>query len=165
MTAMPRHWPIWRLVEAMPEATPACETGMPDTAVYVIGAFTRPPPMPNTMNARASGAGAEDAVSRDSSRPPAASPTPAASMGSRAPRRASIRLDTTAPNAIMVAIGSMRRPACTADMARTSCRYSVARKRKPPMAAVALIAVSTEPANGTLRKNRGSSTGSARRAS
>jgi hypothetical protein len=37
---MPRHWPICRLVEAMPEATPACETGMPDTAVYVIGAFT-----------------------------------------------------------------------------------------------------------------------------
>jgi hypothetical protein len=33
VTAMPRHWPIWRLVEAMPEATPACETGMPDTAV------------------------------------------------------------------------------------------------------------------------------------
>jgi hypothetical protein len=32
-TAMPRTWPIWRLVDAMPEATPACETGMPDTAV------------------------------------------------------------------------------------------------------------------------------------
>ena len=65
----------------------------------------------------------------------------------------------------MIAIGSRCRPACTADMARTSCRYSVARKRKPPTAAVALIAVSTAPANGALRKNRGSSTGSARRAS
>ena len=31
--AMPRHWPIWRLVEAMPDATPACDVGMPDTAV------------------------------------------------------------------------------------------------------------------------------------
>ena len=117
------------------------------------------------MNATAIGARAEDAVSRDSSTPPTASPTPAASMGSRAPRRASIRLDTTAPSAIMVAIGSMCRPACSADMPRTSCRYSVARNRKPPTAAVALIAVSTEPANGTLRKNLGSSTGSARRAS
>ena len=39
------------------------------------------------------------------------------------------------------------------------------RKRKPPTAAVALIAVSTEPANGALRKNLGSRTGSARRAS
>ena len=33
------------------------------------------------------------------------------------------------------------------------------------MAAKAVIAVSTEPANGALRKNRGSSTGSTRRAS
>ena len=33
------------------------------------------------------------------------------------------------------------------------------------MAAVALIAVSTAPANGALRKNLGSSTGSARCAS
>jgi hypothetical protein len=32
-TAIPRTWPIWRLVEAMPEATPACEAGRPDTAV------------------------------------------------------------------------------------------------------------------------------------
>ena len=53
---MPRHCPICRLVEAIPEATPACETGMPDTAVYVIGAFTRPPPIPNTTNATASDA-------------------------------------------------------------------------------------------------------------
>lgn len=33
VTAMPRHWPTCRLVEAMPEATPACATGMPQTAV------------------------------------------------------------------------------------------------------------------------------------
>src|SRR5271169_3118968 len=62
VTAMPRHWPIWRLVEAMPEATPAWDTGMPDTAVYVIGAFTTPPPIPNTMNATAICASVEDAV-------------------------------------------------------------------------------------------------------
>ena len=72
--AMPRHWPIWRLVEAMPEATPACETGIPDTAVYVIGAFTMPPPMPNTANATASGTVAEVTVSRDSSTHPRGQP-------------------------------------------------------------------------------------------
>ena len=33
VTATPRTWPIWRLVDAMPEATPAWETGMPETAV------------------------------------------------------------------------------------------------------------------------------------
>ena len=165
VTAMPRHCPICRLVEAVPEATPAWDTGMPDTAVYVMGALTRPPPMPNTTNATASAARPEVAVSRDSSTPPAASPRPAASMGSRAPRRARIRLDTTAPSATMLAIGSRYKPALTADRARTSCRYSVARKRKPPMAAVALIAVRTDPANGALRKNLGSSTGSVRCAS
>ena len=43
-----------------------------------------PPPMPNTANATASGTVAEVTVSRDSSTPPAASPRPAVSMGSRA---------------------------------------------------------------------------------
>ena len=45
-TATPSDWPIWRLVEAMAAATPAWERGMPDTAVLVIGAFTRPVPIP-----------------------------------------------------------------------------------------------------------------------
>ena len=37
---------------------------------------------------------------------------------------------------------------CNADRPRTSCRYSVVRKRKPPMAAIALTAISAAPANG-----------------
>jgi hypothetical protein len=51
MTATPTDEPTWRLVEAMPDATPACDRGIPDTAEFVIGAFTKPIPMPNTRNA------------------------------------------------------------------------------------------------------------------
>src|SRR5664280_1422832 len=47
-TATPRDWPTCRLVEAMAAATPACARGMPETAVLVIGAFTRPNPAPKT---------------------------------------------------------------------------------------------------------------------
>ena len=46
VTATPSDWPTWRLAEAMAAATPACATGMPDTAALVIGAFTRPNPTP-----------------------------------------------------------------------------------------------------------------------
>jgi len=46
MTATPRDAPIWRLVEATAPATPACSMGIPDTAVLVIGAVTRPEPIP-----------------------------------------------------------------------------------------------------------------------
>ena len=47
-TATPSAEPTWRLVDAIPAATPACDTGMPDTAVLVIGGFTSPAPMPKT---------------------------------------------------------------------------------------------------------------------
>src|ERR1700736_5132843 len=52
MTATPSDEPTWRLVEAIPDATPACDLGIPDTAEFVIGAFTKPIPMPNTKKAR-----------------------------------------------------------------------------------------------------------------
>ena len=45
-TATPRVWPIWRDVEAMAAATPAWARGMPETAALVIGALTKPKPMP-----------------------------------------------------------------------------------------------------------------------
>jgi len=45
-TATPSVWPICRDVEAMPAATPAWARGMPDTAALVMGAFTKPKPMP-----------------------------------------------------------------------------------------------------------------------
>ena len=51
ITATPTDEPTWRLVEAMPDATPACDRGIPDTAEFVIGAFTKPMPMPNTRKA------------------------------------------------------------------------------------------------------------------
>jgi hypothetical protein len=48
ITATPSDWPTWRLADAMPAATPACVTGMPDTAALVIGAFTKSKPKPNS---------------------------------------------------------------------------------------------------------------------
>ena len=47
ITATPSVNPTVRLVEATAAATPACEAGMPDTAVLVIGGLTRPQPIPN----------------------------------------------------------------------------------------------------------------------
>src|SRR5260370_23623103 len=47
-TATPSDWPICRLVEATAAATPACDRGMPDTALLVIGVLTRPKPAPNS---------------------------------------------------------------------------------------------------------------------
>jgi hypothetical protein len=44
--ATPRDAPTCRLVEATAAATPACERGIPETAVFVIGAFTMPSPTP-----------------------------------------------------------------------------------------------------------------------
>ena len=47
-TATPSTEPTCLLVDATAAATPACALGMPDTAVFVIGALTRPNPMPKT---------------------------------------------------------------------------------------------------------------------
>ena len=46
VTATPMDDPTWRPVEAIAPATPACSFGMPETAVLVIGAVTRPQPIP-----------------------------------------------------------------------------------------------------------------------
>lgn len=48
ITATPSVPPICRLVEATAAATPACERGIPETAVLVIGAFTMPKPRPKS---------------------------------------------------------------------------------------------------------------------
>ncbi len=42
MTATPSKGPTCRLVDAIPAATPACDLGIPATALLVIGAFTSP---------------------------------------------------------------------------------------------------------------------------
>ena len=47
-TATPSVWPNWREVVAIAEATPAWARGIPDTAAFVIGAFTKPKPSPKT---------------------------------------------------------------------------------------------------------------------
>ena len=85
--------------------------------------------------------------------------------GIRGPRLATIRPASGAHSAITTGIGKMVRPACRADRPRTSCRYRVDRNRNPAIAAIAQTAVRLAPANGTLRKNRKSSIGSARRGS
>ena len=46
--ATPSADPLWRLAEAIDAATPAWLLGMPDTAVFEIGALTRPKPIPST---------------------------------------------------------------------------------------------------------------------
>ena len=48
-SATPSVRPTWRQVEATAAATPACEAGMPETAVLVIGGLTSPKPIPNTV--------------------------------------------------------------------------------------------------------------------
>ena len=48
-TATPSVWPTWRLVEATAAATPACDGGIPETAVLVIGGLISPKPRPKTM--------------------------------------------------------------------------------------------------------------------
>ena len=48
ITATPSVMPTCRLVEATAAATPACEGGIPETAVLVIGGLTMPAPSPNT---------------------------------------------------------------------------------------------------------------------
>lgn len=48
MTATPRTLPICRDVDAIAEATPARSGGIPLTAVWVMGGFTRPNPQPRS---------------------------------------------------------------------------------------------------------------------
>ena len=48
VTATPSDEPTCRLVEAIPEAVPARERGMPETALLVTGALTQPMPAPRT---------------------------------------------------------------------------------------------------------------------
>ncbi len=46
--ATPMACPNCREVVAIAEATPAWARGIPETAAFVIGAFTKPKPTPNT---------------------------------------------------------------------------------------------------------------------
>ena len=46
-TATPSAAPTCRLVDAIAAATPACDSGIPATALFVIAGFTIPSPTPN----------------------------------------------------------------------------------------------------------------------
>jgi hypothetical protein len=48
-TATPTARPIWRLALLMAAATPACSRGMPEIAVWLIGALTLPKPIPTML--------------------------------------------------------------------------------------------------------------------
>ena len=85
----------------------------------------------------------------------------------RGPRRPTMRPESGAKKSVIAAIGSVQRPAVEGRevRTRTSCRYSVFRNRKPPSAANAQTAITLALEKGTLRKKRGSISGSRRRAS
>ena len=53
-TATPRATPTCRLVDAIAAATPACDSGIPATALFVMAGFTMPSPTPNSAYAAGS---------------------------------------------------------------------------------------------------------------
>src|ERR1700742_3448752 len=53
-TAMPMAAPTCRLVEAIAAATPACDNGIPATALFEMAGFTMPSPTPNSAYATSS---------------------------------------------------------------------------------------------------------------
>src|SRR5512139_132140 len=83
--ATPSAEPIWRLVEAVAAATPACASGMPDTAVLVIGGFTIVKPKPNSAYASATQVNGVAADSPVSSTPAAVRAIPPVTSDSRGP--------------------------------------------------------------------------------
>src|SRR5262249_59890267 len=46
IAATPSDWPIWRLVDAIAAATPACGAGIPGTAGVGVGGVGHPKPTP-----------------------------------------------------------------------------------------------------------------------
>src|ERR1700678_2694523 len=85
MIATPSEAPTCRDVDAIPEATPACDRGMPDTALFVIGAFTQPMPIPSTRPLSSTYHAADESDRRVNISPPAISPIPAMTSGIREP--------------------------------------------------------------------------------
>src|ERR1041385_326315 len=122
ITAMPRAAPTWRLVEAMAAATPAWERGMPETAVFVMGALTKPKPRPNRAYEASSHGYGVAASRRSSIRPDTVRAVPASSSGSRLPRRPTMRPDSGAQIIVATAYGRVARPASSGLRPRTRWR-------------------------------------------
>src|SRR5262249_55751924 len=88
ITAMPSEEPTCRLVAATAAATPAGARGTRDTAVFVMGALTKPKPSPNNAYVRASRTyeGWAELVTSTASTPLAVMAAPASTSGIRGPR-------------------------------------------------------------------------------
>jgi hypothetical protein len=121
-TATPSVWPNWREVVAIAAATPACARGIPETAVFVIGALTNPTPIPKTTYAAISHANGVVASIPISIAHAVTIATPAIASGSRGPRRPTMRPDSGDAIIIITAMGTVASPACTGDRPRTSWR-------------------------------------------
>ena len=110
-TATPRVWPIWRDVLAMAAATPAWALGMPETAALVIGAFTKPKPMPKVAYAVNNHVNGVVALSPTSIRQAVPSAAPAMTSGILLPRRPTIRPENGGISIVITAIGKVSIPA------------------------------------------------------
>src|SRR5262245_47248589 len=132
----------------MPAATPACARGMPETAVFVMGAFTHAKPKPNTTYAVIRYAIDVCGSRPVSITPETISPAPAMTSGQRVPY-APTNLPHTGPKTSDIrAIGRVASPVCSGEYPRTSCRYSVLRNRNPDSAANPHTAMTVADENG-----------------
>ena len=105
--------------------------GMPDTAELVIGALTRPNPMPKTRRPGNSRRGSGVAVSRVISSPAAMMRCRPAPAGCGCPRAATIRPDSGAQTAITSAIGSRNSPAVSARVAADVLQVQRVQEQEP----------------------------------
>ena len=105
ITATPSVEPICRLVEANAAATPACSRGRPETAVFVMGAFTTPKPNPKIAYAVNSHASEVSASSRVSISVAMVMAMPAAMSDGRGPRLPTSRPEIGAKISVIPAIG------------------------------------------------------------
>ena len=115
-------WPNCRDVVASAAATPACSRGMPETAAFVIGALTKPKPIPNTTYAASSQANDVCGPTSTSIAQATIAETPAMTSGVRGPRRPTMRPETGERITVIRAIGTMAMPASIGESPRTSCR-------------------------------------------
>ena len=95
---------------------------MPETAVFVIGAFTSPNPSPNSANTTATSATGEEAVVNASAIAAPATSSPASDIGSRVPRAPTIRPEIGEPIRIAIPAGMNSSPVRIGEKPFTSCR-------------------------------------------
>ena len=160
-TATPSVWPNCREVVAIADATPAWARGIPDTAAFVIGALTKPKPIPKITYAAISHPNGVCASMPVSIALAVTRQTPEIRSGRRGPRRPTRRPDSGDASTVMTASGTVASPAWSGESPRASCRYSVLRNRKPPNAAKAATEMTIDDENGSDRKKRRSTRGSA----